>query len=77
MKKFILYGRAECHLCDALQGELEALRSEYEFSVDWVDVDQDSALELKYGFFVPVLMYEGRKVCHYYLDREALLKILS
>ena len=77
MNSFVVYARAECHLCDTLQNELEALQSEYEFSVDWVDIDEDAALELKYGFFVPVLMHEGRKVCHYYLDREALLKILS
>ena len=77
MQNFILYGRPECHLCDALQNELEALQSEHRFSFDWVDVDEEAALELKYGFFVPVLMYEGHKVCHYYLDQEALLKILS
>ena len=77
MKNFTLYGRAECHLCDALQEQLAVLRQNHEFTIDWVDVDQDSALELKYGFYVPVLMHEGRKVCHYHLDREAFLKIVS
>lgn len=77
MKRFVLYGRDECHLCESLQAELSAFQQDYDFSIKWVDVDQDSALELQYGFFVPVLTYEGRKVCHYYLDREAFLKIVS
>lgn len=77
MKKIVLYGRDECHLCESLQAELLALQQDYCFTVESVDVDQDPALELKYGFYVPVLMHEGRKICHYYLDREALLKIVS
>ena len=77
MKKFVLYGRDECHLCESLQAELQLLQKDYDFSVEWVDVDQDSALELKYGFYVPVLMYEGHKVCHYHLNREAFLGIVS
>lgn len=77
MKKFTLYGRDECHLCESMQSELLLLQKDYGFSVEWIDVDQDAGLELKYGFYVPILMHEGRKVCHYYLDRPAFLKIVS
>jgi hypothetical protein len=77
VKKFILYGRDECHLCETLQAELAILKQNHDFTVDWVDVDQDPALELKYGFYVPVLMHQGAKVCHYHLDQEAFLKIVS
>ena len=77
MKKFVLYGRDECHLCETMRGELLALQSEFEFEIEWVDVDADPALEQKYGFFVPVLMYEGQKLCHYHFDKEVFLKFVQ
>ena len=77
MKTFVLYGRDECHLCEKLKVELLVLQQWYDFKIDWIDVDQDSDLTLKYGFYIPVLMYEKRKLFHYYLDREVFLKIVS
>lgn len=74
---FTLYGRDDCHLCEQMQGELIALQSQYHFTYDWVNVDADKALELKYGFYVPVLMESDRKLCHYHLDQAVLLAVLS
>jgi hypothetical protein len=42
-----------------------------------IDVDADPALEARWGTLVPVLLAEGREVCHYRLDTRALDAILS
>jgi hypothetical protein len=77
--RLTLYGRSYCHLCDAMLSALAALRTEFGFAVDVVDVDSDAALEQRYGNFVPVLMHAGTELCHYRLDarkvRAYLVKI--
>jgi hypothetical protein len=42
-----------------------------------IDVDADPALEARWGAQVPVLLAEGREVCHYRLDTGALDAILA
>lgn len=64
-----LYGREYCSLCHAMRDELKALG----VMPVWVDVDDDPALEERYGDLVPVLVAPGERVlCHYHLDRAAL-----
>ena len=47
---------------------LEALRGEFSFAVEVIDVDADPAIEAKYDELVPVLEADGRELCHYFLD---------
>ena len=71
--RLTLYGRTYCHLCEDMLRALERLQDELDFSVETVDVDADSALELRYGELVPVLVGpDGREICHYFLDLTAL-----
>ena len=56
---------------------LDALRSEFGFTVDVVDVDADPALEAKYNELVPVLEADGRELCHYFLDVAKVREYLS
>ena len=71
--RLTLYGRTYCHLCEDMLRALERLQDELHFSVETVDVDADSALELRYGELVPVLVGpDGREICHYFLDLTAL-----
>ena len=42
-----------------------------------IDVDVDPALEARWGTLVPVLLADGREVCHYRLDTGALDAILA
>ncbi len=42
-------------------------------SVIWIDIDDDPALEERFGDLVPVLASPvGREICHYQLDQSAL-----
>ncbi|MEO8716689.1 MAG: glutaredoxin family protein [Burkholderiales bacterium] len=64
-----LYGRADCHLCEEMAGDLRAL------GVAFVEIDVDSDLDLaaRYGRKVPVLTDgAGRQICHARLDGPAL-----
>ena len=36
--------------------------------IEIIDVDQDPALEEKFGEWVPVLFANGERLCHYHLD---------
>lgn len=64
--------REYCHLCHEMIAELERLRERLGFRVEVVDVDQDPALEEKWGEKVPVLLDGRIEICHYFLDVAAL-----
>ena len=76
-KQLILYGRSYCHLCEDMLAALEPLRGEFVFDVTVVDVDSDAELEARYDELVPVLVAEGRELCHYHLDATAVRDYLA
>ncbi len=55
---------------------LEALRGEFRFAVEVVDVDADPHLIARYDALVPVLVAEGRELCHHFLDPAAVREYL-
>ncbi len=67
-----VYGRSYCSLCEDMLTALEALRPCYGFGLDWVDIEDQEALEARYGEKVPVLMVGEVELCHYHLDRAKL-----
>lgn len=84
--RFKLYSRDYCHLCHDLLAALEAMQDEcgLEFAIEVIDVDADatdSALLELYDEKVPVLAAvteDGeRELCHYFLDRPAVLAHLQ
>lgn len=81
-----LYSRSYCHLCHDMQLALEALRDELldigtGFSIEVVDVDSDPQWVARYDELVPVLVLlenaGERELCHYFLDREAVIEGLG
>ncbi len=81
MIEFILYSRTYCHLCDDLLAALEALKTEYSFSIRVEDVDADPVLLERYDELVPVLV--GKKadkeahLCHYFFDETRVRSFLD
>jgi hypothetical protein len=65
--------RAYCHLCDDMRAALATHAAGVR--VDEIDVDADPALEAQWGALVPVLLADGRELCHYRLDASALRRI--
>jgi thiol-disulfide isomerase/thioredoxin len=75
--RLVLYSRAWCHLCDDMRAAVEALRQDFAFNVDVIDVDCDPGLTAKYDELVPVLEADGRELCHYHLDEAKVREYLS
>lgn len=71
-----LYVREGCHLCDDMEQALRACAAELEFEIRRVPIDNDAELEQAYGARVPVLVCGDREVCHYFLDMQALKKVV-
>ena len=72
-----LVTRADCHLCEQLLAELDALRARFPLPpLTRVDVDADPVLVQRFGLKVPVLLLDGVPVCHFRLDCAELLRLL-
>jgi hypothetical protein len=56
---------------------LEAMRGEFDFAIEVVDVDARPDWVDRYDELVPVLTLSGEEICHYFLDAERLRAALS
>jgi thioredoxin reductase (NADPH) len=71
-REFTLLGRQWCHLCDDMLEALRPLADEFGWRVRVLDVDADPELEARWDELVPVLLADGRELCHYHLDEAAV-----
>jgi thiol-disulfide isomerase/thioredoxin len=71
-REFVVLGRQWCHLCDDLVDQLRPIAEEAGWSIRVLDVDADPELEAKWDELVPVLLADGRELCHYHLDEVAV-----
>jgi thiol-disulfide isomerase/thioredoxin len=79
---FRIYSRSYCHLCQDMFDALQALRGEYAFTIETIDVDADEALVAQYDELVPVLAgarngAEMVQLCHYFLDEAKVRAFLA
>ncbi|NOQ87708.1 MAG: glutaredoxin family protein [Gammaproteobacteria bacterium] len=75
--KFILYSRSNCPLCEAMEDELRPFIEKYSITVNRLYIDNEAALQKLYGDKVPVLTLNNETLCHYFLDTEILLKVIT
>jgi glutaredoxin len=67
--RVVLYGRAGCHLCEVLAGELARLGVPF----SEIDVDGDETLRARYGARVPVLAAaDGRELAEGRIESAGL-----
>jgi hypothetical protein len=72
-----LLSRPDCHLCEAMRAEVEALLGETPREWEVVDVDSDAELSRRYGNEIPVLFVNGRLFAKVHLPRlGARLRLL-
>lgn len=71
-----LYGRTWCHLCEDMLAGLRELQVRQPFALTVIDVDEQPALEQRFGERVPVLVHGERELCHYHLDVTAVTDYL-
>ena len=55
---------------------LVALQQKIDFEWDESDIDRDTDLIYLYDTLVPVLQFEGKEVCHYFIDEQAIREIV-
>lgn len=60
MRRVVLYGSPDCHLCDVAHHKLVRVRRFVPFDLDVVDVRRDPALAARYGDVIPVVNIDGR-----------------
>lgn len=77
MHQLVLYGRSGCHLCEDMTLALAEFKRALQFDFVTIDVDSDPELRERYGMLVPVLALDGREICHYFLDLQALRAVLD
>ncbi len=69
---FTVLGRRWCHLCEHMVEALQPIADEFGWKIEVLDVDQDEALESRWGLLIPVLLADGVELCHYRLDITAV-----
>lgn len=77
MRHVVLYGKADCGLCDEMKAVVEQVRRETPFTFEIVDIESDPALTAAYALDIPVLVIDGRKAFKYRLDASALRRRLQ
>lgn len=74
----VVLSREGCHLCEDMLRELATLeRAQSIPPVSIVDVDSDPELARQFGLKVPVLLLDGSAICHYTLNSNELLRLVS
>jgi glutaredoxin len=72
LSRLKLYGRRDCHLCEAMARALQARGVAF----DEIDVDSSAELKERYGRFVPVLTdAAGTELARTRLDGTVLQQI--
>ena len=75
--EFILFSRSNCHLCEAMEHELSPFIENHNIIVKRQYIDNEPALEQRYGSKVPVLALHDEIICEYFLDAEKLLSTIN
>lgn len=70
----VLYGRADCHLCDEMLAAIDGSPAARQLVIEHVDIGGDPVLEENYGRSIPVLEIAGRVAFKGRLDGEALVR---
>jgi len=74
----VVVSREGCGLCEEMLLELARLeRAQAIPAVTVVDVDTDAELVRRFGLKVPVLLLDGRVICHYTLNSKELLRLVG
>lgn len=55
MAEFVLYGRAQCELCDIAEALLQQVSPAHAEHLQKVDIDSDAVLHERYSLSIPVL----------------------
>ena len=72
-----LYGKPGCCLCDEARKAVGAVRADFPFELEEVDISLDPVLHRRYGERIPVLCVDGEKAFELGVDAAALRDLLG
>ncbi|HYD50138.1 MAG TPA: glutaredoxin family protein [Terriglobales bacterium] len=72
-----LYSRPACHLCDEMKAVILPLLSQFDATLEVIDIDTDPELVAAYGHDIPVLLVNGRKAFKHRLTPAELQRRLA
>jgi len=75
--EFELYMRSGCHLCEDLYEMILPYQASHRIKIKLFDIDSSRELQKLYGLKIPVLVYQGQEICHYYFDQKSFLSVLE
>jgi hypothetical protein len=70
--RVVLYGKADCCLCDFAESRLRALRGRAVFDLAKVDIRGDPALVERFGTTIPAVEVDGVLVSEGRFDEKAV-----
>ena len=73
----VLYGRADCHLCDDARVVLERVRADVPFDLVERDIERDEALHRRYLERIPVVEVAGEEVFEFFVEEAELRRRLA
>jgi len=72
-----VYSKPDCHLCERAKQLLRRVQQRVEFSLEEVDISQDSELSSRYGQDIPVILLDGREIARHFVRERKLLELLQ
>ena len=63
-----IYTRPGCHLCDEARAAIQASGCSGEYALEEVNIDEDRALQERYGHDIPVIFINGVKAFKHRVD---------
>lgn len=76
-RRFTVYVKPRCSLCDEAIAELTALRSRHDFDMEIVDISRDPALRASLRMDIPVVAFNGERLFRHRVDVGHLERMLS
>jgi glutaredoxin len=73
----VLYGRADCHLCDEARAVLERVQADVPFDLVERDIERDDALHRRYLERIPVVEVAGEEVFEFFVEEAELRRRLA
>jgi len=77
MLNVTIYSKKECHLCEIAKEELKAIRREFDFTIQEVDIEKDSLSYEKFKHRIPVVEVDGKIISSGRMNRKKLIDLLK
>ncbi len=77
MALITIYSKPDCHLCDRAKEVVERCRQKVDFSVEIIDISQNSELLERYRDDIPVILLDGNEIGRHFVRERKLLELLQ